>query len=229
ESREDAVRVKDEVLPIWLAERGLCLSEEKTRIIHLTEGFDFLGFNVRHHHAPRTTRTGTKLLIRPSKKSVNGLRKKLREVWLGLKGHDIDRVLGRLNPIIRGWANYFRTVVSSETFLKLDAWMFRRAYRYARATHRDKPWAWRKERYWGQLNPEREDHWVFGNKHTGRYLLKFSWFKIERHTPVRGTASPDDPSLREYWWSRQRVNLRHLSRSDVELADRQDWYCPVCG
>jgi RNA-directed DNA polymerase len=61
------------------------------------------------------------------------------------------------------------------------------------------------------------------------YLLKFSWFKIERHILVRGRASPDDPSLREYWWSRQRVNIRHLTVGDVELANRQDWCCPICG
>jgi RNA-directed DNA polymerase len=60
-------------------------------------------------------------------------------------------------------------------------------------------------------------------------LLKFSWFKVARHELVRGTASPDDPGLREYWWERRRVNIRHLTLSDVKLADAQDWYCPMCG
>src|SRR5262249_4313006 len=63
ESREDALRVKDKLLPPWLAERGLTLSEEKTRVVHLAEGFDFLGCTVRHYPAPRTSRTGQKLLI----------------------------------------------------------------------------------------------------------------------------------------------------------------------
>src|SRR5262245_37079013 len=58
ESRGDAERVKDRLLPPWLAERGLSLSGEKTRIVHLTEGFDFLGFSVRHHEATRTSRSG---------------------------------------------------------------------------------------------------------------------------------------------------------------------------
>jgi RNA-directed DNA polymerase len=135
ESREDALRVKDVLLPPWLAERGLSLSEEKTRVVHLTEGFDFLGFNVRHHTAPLTSRTGYKLLIRPSKKSVNGLREKMRDAWLKLKGHSVSAVLRKLNPIIRGWANYYRVGVAKETFSKLDGWMHRRAVRYARATH----------------------------------------------------------------------------------------------
>jgi RNA-directed DNA polymerase len=229
ESQEDALRVKDETLPTWLAERGLSLSGEKTRIVHLRDGFDFLGFNTRHYQTPRTSRTGFKLLIRPSKKSVDGLREKLRDAWLELKGKRIEVVMQKLNPIIRGWANYYRTVVSSKTFQKLDDWMFRRAVRYVQFTHPNKPTEWQTGRYWGKLNPKRNDHWVFGNKRTGRFLLKFNWFKIVRHTLVRGTASPDDPSLRDYWWSRRKVNLRHLSTSDVTLAEQQDWTCPVCG
>jgi RNA-directed DNA polymerase len=234
ESQEDALRVKDVLLPPWLAERGLTLSEEKTRIVHLTEGFDFLGFNVRHHHCPQTTRTGFKLLIRPSKKSVNGLREKLRGAWRSLKGHAVRAVLWKLNPIIRGWANYFRTGVASRTFNRLDYWMHLRAWRYVRHTHPRKPRHWRVNRYWGKLNPDREDRWVFGDKRPDLrskrlpYLLKFSWFRIERHTLVRGTASPDDASLREYWWARRKVNIRHLTEDEVELANNQDWVCPVC-
>src|SRR2546429_175594 len=70
ESQEDAARVRDKLLPPWLAERGLSLAEGKTRLVHLMEGFDFLGFTVKHYHQPRTTRTGFKLLITPSKKAV---------------------------------------------------------------------------------------------------------------------------------------------------------------
>src|SRR3954469_19721159 len=69
----------------------------------------------------------------------------------------------------------------------------------------------------------------FGDKHTGRYLLKFSWFKIERHPMVKGTSSPDDPSLRDYWILRRKVNARNLNASDVRIAENQDWACPVCG
>src|SRR5262249_11208172 len=109
ESQKDAECVKED-FSAWLAERGLALSEEKTRIVHLTEGFDFLGFHVKLYRCPQTTRTGYKLLIRPSKRAVSALRQKLREAWRELKGHGIRAVLWRLNPIIRGWANYYRTV-----------------------------------------------------------------------------------------------------------------------
>jgi RNA-directed DNA polymerase len=229
QSQEDALLVRDKLLPPWLAERGLCLSKEKTRIVHLTEGFDFLGYHVRHFKAPRTTRTGHKLIIRPSKKSVLNKRKELREAWLTLKGQSVPAVLRRLNPIVRGWANYYRSSAASEAFQRMDSWMFQRAKRYAKRTHPRKPWKWIKARYWGQLNAERNDRWVFGDKRSGAYLLKFRWLKIVRHAMVRGTASPDDPDLREYWWERRKVNIRHLTAGDVELANDQDWVCRLCG
>jgi RNA-directed DNA polymerase len=98
--------------------------------------------------------------------------------------------------------------------------------------HKSKPW--RIDRYWGQSNPERGDRWVFGDKCPNKhglfhYLLKNSWFKIVRHKLVKGTSSPDDAILREYWRARQMVNIRHLSASDVDLATNQDWDCSVCG
>jgi RNA-directed DNA polymerase len=228
ESQEDALKVKDEVLPPWLAERGLTLSPEKTRIVHLTEGFDFLGFNVRHYK-DQSSKAGYKLLIKPSKASVLRLRTKLRAEWLALRGHSVSEVIQRLNPIILGWGNYFRTGVSSRVFQKLDDWMYHREMRYVTHSHSTKPIYWRHQKYWGRLNPTRDDQWVFGDKQTGRYLRKFGWFKIVRHTMVRGTASPDNPALREYWWSRRKVNILHLSPSDVKLAVRQDWTCRVCG
>ena len=229
ETEEDAIVVKDRVLPDWLAERGLSLSPEKTRIVHLKEGFDFLSFNVRHYACPLTTRSGHKLLIKPSKKAVHEIADKLREAWLALRGHGIEAVIRKLNPIIRGWANYNRTVVSSQVFSKLDNWMFRRAYRYTKHTHPEKSWGWRRKRYWGQWNKERKDNWVFGDKHTGKHLLKFSWFKISRHELVRGTSSPDDPDLRDYWWERQKVNAKHLSDGDIDMANDQGWVCRLCG
>ncbi len=77
ETEEDAQAARWD-LRDWLAERGLRLSEAKTRIAHLSEGFDFLGFNVRHYRSPKTTRSGYKLLIKPSKASVKKLREHLK-------------------------------------------------------------------------------------------------------------------------------------------------------
>ena len=229
ESQEDALIVREQILPDWLAQRGLSLSPEKTRLVQLTDGFDFLSFNVRRYPHPQTARSGYKLCIKPSTQAVRDLRAKLRGEWLALRGQSVAAVLWKLNPIIRGWANYHRRVVSSRTFNALDAWMFRRAVRYAKHTHPEKSWQWLCQRYWGPWNKERQANWVFGDKHSGKYLLKFSWFKIDRHELVRGTSSPDDPDLRDYWWERQKVNAKHLNAGDIDLANDQGWVCRLCG
>jgi RNA-directed DNA polymerase len=229
ETEEDALDVRDRVLPAWLAERGLSLSEEKTRIVHLSEGFDFLGFNVRHYPCPQTSRSGYKLRITPSKKTVLGKVGEIRDIWLALHGHSVKAVLWKLNPIIRGWADYYRKSVASKTFGKLDKWMFHRQVRFARHTHPEKSWKWMCKRYWGKLNDTRDDNWVFGDKQPGKYLLKFGWFKIVRHELVRGASSPDDPELRDYWWERQKVNANHLSAGDIDMANDQGWVCRLCG
>ncbi len=228
ETREDAEQVQS-ILTEWLKERGLTLSEEKTRIVHLTEGFDFLSFNIRHYPAPQTARTGWKLLIKPSKEAVKDIRKKLKDQWETAQGANVQSALAKLNPIIRGWANYFRSTVAKEIFNTLDNWMFYKASRYATRTHPKKSKDWQHRKYWGQLNLDRDDHWVFGDKQTGAYLLKFSWFPIERHVLVKGTSSPDDPHLADYWMKRQARLAKDLTLSKQKLAKRQKGRCPECG
>jgi RNA-directed DNA polymerase len=228
ETREDAEQVQ-KILVEWLKERGLALSEEKTRIVHLTEGFDFLGFNIRHYPAPQTSRTGWKLLIKPSKESVQDVQRKLKDQWDKAQGTNIQAVLAKLNPIIRGWANYFRTAVAKEIFSSLDRWMFYKADRYTRRSHPKKSKDWRHRTYWGRFQLDRLDPWVFGNKQTGSHLLKFSWFPIERHVLVKGRASPDDPCLKDYWMKRQAAEAKDLTFSKQKLAKRQKGRCPECG
>jgi RNA-directed DNA polymerase len=228
ETKADAEHVQS-ILTAWLKERGLTLSQEKTRIVHLTEGFDFLGFNMRHYPAPQTSRTGWKLLIKPSKEAVQEMQKKLKDLWNEAQGGNVQAVLTRLTPVIRGWANYFRTAVAKEIFSKLDSWMFYKEDRYTRWTHPNKPKDWRHRKYWGRLNLDRRDPWVFGDKQTGGYLLKLSWFPIERHTLVKGTASPDDPKLKDYWKERQAAKARDLTLSKRKLAKRQKGRCAECG
>ncbi len=166
ETRQDAEQVQN-ILVEWLKERGLTLSEEKTRIVHLTEGFDFLGFNIRHYLAPQTSRTGWKLLIKPSKESVQDVQRKIKDQWKKAQGTNVQSVLAKLNPIIRGWANYFRTAVAKEIFSSLDRWMFYKADRYTRRMHPKKSKDWRHQKYWGRFQLDRRDPWVFGDKQTG--------------------------------------------------------------
>lgn len=225
-TREDAEAATVR-LAQWLAERGLRLSGPKTRIVHLSEGFDFLGCNVRQY-ADRSTRRGIKLLIKPSKEAVRRLKTRLRREWLALRGQPVKAVIGRLNPIIRGWANYYRHVVSKQVFNSLDWWMWGRCVRYARWQHPHKSTSWLSGRYWGRWQRQRNDRWVFGDPDTGAYLLKFAWTPIRRHVQVLGASSPDDPQLRRYWQAR-RERARVFHGVEAWLARRQRHLCPVCG
>jgi hypothetical protein len=116
-SRQQAEQVKAR-LAAWLAPRGLAFNEDKTRIVTLEEGFDFLGFTVRRYHG--------KLLIKPSKAAVRRIRERLRSEVRSLRGANAQAVIARLNPVVRGWAAYYRTVVSEPVFRSLDGWLRRR-------------------------------------------------------------------------------------------------------
>jgi RNA-directed DNA polymerase len=227
ESKEDAEQAES-TLQEWLGKRGLSLSQEKTQIVHLSQGFDFLGFSIRHYK-DQTSKSGYKLLIKPSKESVQKIRNKLRDEWFNLLGSNVNAVLKRLNPIIRGWANYFRTGVSSAIFQKLDHWMFLREHRYASRNHPKKPMYWKKIRYWGRLNLDKKDNWVFGDKQSGMFLLRFAWCKIQRHILVKGTYSPDNPRLKTYWQTRSTRKVTDLMPSMQKIAKNQKCICPKCG
>jgi RNA-directed DNA polymerase len=135
----------------FLQERGLELSPAKTVIIHVEKGFDFLGQNVRKY-------PNGKLLIKPSKKNVKtflgGIRKTIKAA-LGLSAADL---IHKLNPKIRGWANYHRHVVSQHTFVRVDHHIFSSLWRWARRRHPNKNTRWCKQKYFA---PRRGRNWCF--------------------------------------------------------------------
>lgn len=224
-SRQQAEGVKKR-LHSWLADRGLSFNEDKTQIVHASDGFDFLGYNVRRY---RTWRGG-KLLIKPSKEAIKRHRQRLSEEMRSLRGADPAEIIWRLNPIIRGWAAYYRPVVASEAFHRLDDHMWQLLYRWARRRHPTKPWRWVAVRYFGKFNTSRQDRWVFGDRDSGVYLHKFAWTKIVRHVPVQGTASPDDPALAQYWADRRRKRQPPpLAPSTMRLIRTQRGRCRLCG
>ena len=157
-SRQQAEHVKGR-LAHWLAPRGLVFNEDKTRIVHLDEGFDFLGFNLRRYR--RGDRPG-KLLIKPSQDAVRRIRRRLAEEIRGMRGSNATALITRLNPIIRGWAAYYRGVVSSKVFTALDSHVWRLTFRWARRTHPNKSKKSIVRRYFGRFNRFRNDRWVFG-------------------------------------------------------------------
>lgn len=207
----------------WLEPRGLTFNEEKTKVVHLEEGFDFLGFNIRRYNG--------KLLTRPSANAVKSIRGRITAIAKEMATAKTENVIWRLNPLIRGWATYYRGAAASDTFSSLDNWMHRRMYRWSKRRHANKSSDWIKRKYFGRYNRSRMDRWVFGDEDTGKYLEKFSWTRIQRHRQVRTDASKDDPTLEAYWAerTRKRPHPQADGKTNVNLAARQKGLCPLCG
>lgn len=204
----------------WLAPKGLVFNEDKTTIVPLDQGVDFLGFNIRRYNG--------KLLIKPSKAAIERVRKRLALEVRGLRGSNAGAVIAKLNPIIRGWAAYYRSVVSAKSFAGLDGYLWRLLYKWATRSHARKPKSWIVNQYFGKFNKFRNDHWVFGDRKRGAYLVRFGWTDIVRHVMVKGTASPDDPALTGYWADRRKKVTPPLDKYTLRLLTKQDAGCPLC-
>jgi RNA-directed DNA polymerase len=213
-------------LSAWLGTRGLRLSDEKTHIRHLREGFHFLGFTIRHYPTPQSSRSGYKLLIKPSQASIQQIKGKLKGLWRTHVGSPTVALINAMNPVIRGWSSDFRTGVSKEVFTELDRFMYERAQRYMKRRHPRKSGWWRTQKYWGQTLG-RQDRWVFQDKERHGTLRKFAWTKIVRHRLVPTTYAPDDPTLQDYWRQR-RSRAQAMAGRAGHLARRQQGLCPVC-
>jgi RNA-directed DNA polymerase len=219
-SRAQAEQVKAR-LAGWLEPRGLAFNEAKTKIVHLSEGFDFLGFNIRRY-------PNGKLLTKPGKEALRQIRRRLSAEMKALRGANADAVITRLNPVITGWAAYYRIGASKRAFGALDAYLWKLTWKWARLSHPNKPRRWVVTRHFGMFNPARQDKWVFGSRQTGFYLRKFAWTKIVRHRMVAGRASPDDPAWTGYWDQRRRRARLPVDTATWHLLRRQRGRCPLC-
>jgi RNA-directed DNA polymerase len=165
-SREQAEHVEQRV-STWLAQRGLAHNTDKTQITPATIGFDFLGHTIRRYPCG-------KLLIKPHKTALTRITRRLAEEMRSSRGAAPGVIIGRSNPIITGWAAYYRGVVSSQTFHTLDDYLWRLTYQWALRRHPNKPRKWIKTRYFGRFHPPRQDNWVFADRGSGAYLRRFS-------------------------------------------------------
>ena len=220
-SRQQAEQVKAR-LAEWLEPRGLAFNDAKTRIVPLSEGFDFLGFNLRRY-------PNGKLLTKPGATAVKRLRERLAKEFRALRGSNVQAVLAKVVPIVRGWVAYYRTVVSSRVFHALTDYLWKLTWKWACWSHPNKPKHWIADQYFRKFSKFRNDRWVFGNRDTGAYLPKPAWTDIVRHTLVKGRASPDDPALADYWAQRRQKVKPPLDSYTVRLLSRQDGRCSLCG
>ena len=212
----------------WLLDRGLKFSFEKTLITSMEDGFDFLGFNHRHYNG--------KLLIKPSKKKVLDFCKRIGKEIKKMNGAEQESLVKKLNPILQGFANYYKGVVSKDAFNYISHRMWQYLWRWAKRRHPNKSIKWVRKRYFKTINGNK---WTFATITSNRrgkekdlILYPIAYTPIERHVKVKGNASPDDPSLKEYWEKRhQKYGKSYWERNsrNYKIAENQNWKCPICG
>ena len=225
---KESLEIAQNLIQAWMSKRGLELSSEKTLITSVEDGFDFLGFNSRHYDG--------KLLIKPAKKKVLAFCKRIGEEVKNLNSVEQEVLIRKLNPILRGFANYYKGVVSKETFRYISYRVWQYLWRWAKRRHPNKNTKWIRKRYFKTIKGNR---WTFActisdrrGKEKNLTLYQIANTTIERHIKVKGEASLDDPSLKEYWDSRhQKQGKSRFEKGSklYKIAEAQKWKCPLCG
>jgi RNA-directed DNA polymerase len=222
--------LEDQVRPFiaaFLEERGLELSTVKTRITHIDEGFDFLGQNVRRYNG--------KLIIQPSKKSRKTFLDRVRAIIKANRTATAGQLIVRLNPVIRGWANYHRHVCSKASYRYCDYAIFRALWRWARRRHPHKGARWVRRKYFKTVGRRT---WTFSGEVVGRngqpkaaHLLYAARTSIRRHVKIRAAAHPYDPAWELYFEQRLQAQMRYSLKQSPRLLRlwlAQDGQCPHC-
>ncbi len=192
---EEIVKPKVEA---FLNERGLRLSQEKTKITHIDDGFDFLGATMRKYKG--------KFLTIPAKKGIKTFLAKIRKVIKRNPQAKTETLIRQLNPMILGWANYFRHTCASRTFSYIDNCIFKALWSCVGRRHPTKNLTWRKQKYFRSY---KERNWIFSTKiqkksgiKTYLDLILASSRRIERHVKIIAEATPFDPKFLEYFQAR---------------------------
>jgi RNA-directed DNA polymerase len=230
-----------EIIEQWLKEMGLELKPSKTRITHtLNEyegntGFNFLGFTIRQfpqgkNHTAKSTngkRLGFSTIIKPSKEKVLTHLHKVKEVIKQHKTAPQSALISKLNPIIRGWVNYYATVCSKETFQSCWHQTFRKLEKWGYKRHTKKSHTWVNNKYWHTVG---NDKWTFGYKDKKgnlKTLKKHPEKPIVRHTKVQGTRSPYDGDW--VYWSTRMGKYCEIDNLTAILLKKQKGKCNHCG
>ena len=227
-TKDDALKARKKI-SAFLVKRGLHLSEEKTSVRHIQDGFDFLGFHIRSYRV-RDRMSGVKTLIKPSKKAITAHRNRLRELFHAHVGMKQGKLIAALNPVIRGWCYYYRHAVSAKVFADNEHFIHIRQQRWCRRAHPRKMKHWWMRKYFGRHYAHPTFSYTFTDKTSGAFMFHPSTIKIERWVKVKHRNSPDDPSIADYWRKRKiKVGRSKLTPSWEKVAKRQGHNCPHCG
>ena len=200
--------LEQEIVPLiraFLAERGLTLSDEKTKITHISEGFDFLSQNVRKYENGR-------VFTKPSQKSVIEVRRKLRTIVFENLNAKPQELILKLNSLLRGWANYHRHIVSKEIFKQIDFHLWYLLGKWCKHRHPNKAWKWIRDKYFS-VSGELCTFSALTNSPRNGWLTIYKLFRIGlmpiiRHTKVRSEANPFDAAYDEYFEQFQSTNRK---------------------
>jgi len=235
----DSKELLEDVIKPWierfLAQRGVELSQAKTHLTHITDGFDFLGWNFRKY-VPKSPYRKPKLLIKPSKKNAQTFYRRVSEVIKSSGALTQEALIAQLNPILRGWANYHSPVVAKQTFSKLENLIFWRLWRWAKRRHPKKSADWIRKKYFHHIGGRKR---VFAHPYINRRgerayreLYHLPGTPIMRHKRLPVDYQPYDVEHELKWEAlrvqRQRHKLR-FRKQIMSLYIRQQGLCALCG
>ena len=223
----EVIRQCRDIVQGWLQGMGLELKPSKTRMAHTLEafegdaGFDFLGFHVRQYLTGKyQSKHGFKTIITPSQKKVKLHYARLAEIVEQNQAARQINLIFKLNPIIRGWCNYYRTVASKATFRDMDDRMYQKLWRWATRRHPKKSGKWIARKYWHK-------GWKFMVASGSPALLRHASVAIRRHAKVQAGKSPFDGDW-VYWATRQGKQPGIPTRL-ARLLRQQNGKCAHCG
>ncbi|MCX2829904.1 group II intron reverse transcriptase/maturase [Bacillus pseudomycoides] len=223
QTKEEAESLYQELTP-YLERRGITLATDKTHVTHITEGFRFLGFHIKQYKQDKN-----KLLIKPSKESIQKAKKKMKTTFQKLKGKPVQTLLAELNPIIRGYAYYWMHVVSKRVFSSMDYFIWGNIVRHVKRLHPKKSWKWIMKRYFRKPHHGGHDKWVLTCPKTKYQIFKMIWTPIIRHIGVKYKNSPDNPELTHYFIKRDRIDFdNNNTLARIKIAKKQKYICPIC-
>lgn len=223
--------LEEKVIPLiedFLAERGLTLSAEKTKVVHIEQGFDFLGWTVR--------RFKSKILVKPSQKNVKAFYNKVKSTISVMKMAQQKDLIMVLNPMLRGWANYHKSQVASKIFGRMDALVWKALWKWCKRRHHNKGIKWIKEKY---FCTNATHNWLFGTVYTNdkgeTYPLNLFYcgnVKIKRHIKIKSEYNPFLPEWELYGekLSQDRLYDEQSHRQQWQaLYKDQSGKCALCG
>jgi RNA-directed DNA polymerase len=236
-SQKEAIDRATQVIEQWLQDMGLHLSPKKTQVTHTylptqgNVGFDFLGcairqFSVGKTHTGKDTRgrpLGFKTIIKPSREAIKGHLAETKQRIRKRRSNPQGQLIRELNPVIWGWAAYYRTIVSSKAYARCDYFLWNQLMSWCKRRHSNKGTAWVVRKYWSTVGKR---HWVFATPE-GATLRRHSHMKIRRHPKVKGNASPYDGNL--LYWSQRLKEHPLMKEGKAKLLQKQQGKCRWCG